>query len=263
MLHPLITALMRLEEALAVSTMLRHRRSAERKMRRLVRRIFREQAANVDSAMFGYLPKSDIVSASYWQAMEPVLASALSVSLAHLDAFAALLDAAYKVGGDDGDRELREDVQPPLTRDMRRRAAERIAGIDATTRELLQALIEQAIAENWAYTKLAARIRKTFKDFGRAVPQRHLRDRAELIAVTEIGQAYIDGQLDNAQRLVDRGAQIEKSWLTVGDDRVSDGCQSNQGAGWIAFANTFPSGHAAPLRFPGCRCALQTRRKVG
>ena len=262
-MHPLLSALKRLEEALAVSTMLRHRRTHERKMRRLVRRIFREQAARVNASLFGYLPGTNTVTFVFWPRMEPVLRSALaSVSIEHEAAFAELLAAAYKRGEADGEKELREDVQPPLTRDMRRRAAERIAGIDETTLGLLRTLIEQAIGEEWAYTKLAAAIRAMFVDFGRAVPQRHLRDRAELIAVTEIGQAYLDGQLDNAQRLVDRGAQIEKSWLTVGDDRVSDGCRFNADQGWIPLAQTFRSGHASPLRFPGCRCALQTRRRV-
>lgn len=251
-MHPLLAALKRLEEALAVSTMLRHRRTHERKLRRLVRRMFREQAVAVEDAL-----------TKYWPPTEATLSLALfSVSFGHTGAFSELLEGAYKRGEADGERELSEDVQPPLTRDMRRRAAERIAGIDATTLELLRTLIEQAIGEEWAYTKLAAAIRRLFKDFGRAVPQRHLRDRAELIAVTEIGQAYIDGQLDNAERLAQRGAAIEKSWLTVGDDRVSDGCRTNQGAGWLPLAQTFPSGHAGPLRFPGCRCALQTRRRV-
>lgn len=251
-MHPLLSALQRLEEALAVSTMLRHRRSYERKLRRLVRRLFREQAGEVEVSL-----------TKFWPPTEATLSAALFVvSFGHTGAFAELLEAAYKRGEADGEKELREDVQPPLTRDMRRRAGERIAGIDETTLNLLRPLIEQAIAENWTYTKLAKEIRKLFKDFGRAVPQRHLRDRAELIAVTEIGQAYIDGQLDNAERLARGGANLEKSWLTVGDDRVSDGCRGNAGAGWIPLAQVFPSGHAGPLRFPGCRCALQTRRRV-
>lgn len=251
-LESLIAALQRLDEALALSTMLRHRRTQERRLRRLVRRMFREQAAAVSESL-----------AQFWPPTAATVGAALAgVSAAHTEAFAELLDAAYKQGEADGERELHEAVQPPLTRDMRRRAAERIAGIDATTLDLVQTLIVQAIGENWAYTKLARALRKLFKDFGRAVPQRHLRDRAELIAITEIGQAFIDGQMDQAERLIRTGAQIEKSWLTVGDDRVSDGCRGNAGAGWIAFAQTFPSGHTGPLRFPGCRCALQTRRRL-
>lgn len=247
-LESLIAALQRLDEALSVSTMLRHRRTQERRMRRLVRKMFRLQAAAVSESL-----------AQFWPPTATTVGAALvKVSAAHVAEFGELLDTAYKVGSDDGDKELREDVQPPL----RRRAAERIAGIDATTLELVQTLIKQAISEDWAYTKLARALRKLFKDFGRAVPQRHLRDRAELIAVTEIGQAYIDGQMDQAERVIRAGAQIEKSWLTVGDDRVSDGCRGNAAAKWIPFAQAFPSGHSAPLRFPGCRCALQTRRRV-
>ena len=214
--------------------------------------MFRDQADVVNEAL-----------SRSWPPTEATLSGALFVvSFGHTGAFGELLEAAYKRGEADGERELSEDVQPSLTRDMRRRAGERIAGIDATTLELLRTLIEQAISEEWAYTKLAAAIRRLFKDFGRAVPQRHLRDRAELIAVTEIGQAYIDGQLDNAERLARGGASLEKSWLTVGDDRVSAGCRGNAGAGWIPLAQTFPSGHSGPLRFPGCRCALQTRRRT-
>jgi len=253
-IHPLLAALKRLDEALAVSTMLRHRRTHERKCRRLVRRIFREQGEQmIASAKLLLLPPFN----GSW-----VNRLLRGVSYTHEAAFAEMLAAAYQRGQADGETELREDVQPPLPRDMGRRAAERIAGIDDTTLGLLRTLIEQAIGENWAYTKLASAIRTLFRDFGRAVPQRHLRDRAELIAVTEIGQAYIDGQLDNAERLARGGAQLEKSWLTVGDDRVSDGCRTNAAAGWIPLAQTFPSGHAGPLRFPGCRCALQTRRRV-
>lgn len=237
-----------------MSTMLRHRRTHERKMRRLVRRIFREQGEQlIASAKLILLPPFNAA----W-----VRQLLRGVSATHEAAFAEMLDAAYKRGEADGEKELRENVEPPRPRDMRRRAAERIAGIDETTLELLRTLIEQAIGENWAYTKLAAAIRTMFREFGRAVPQRHLRDRAELIAVTEIGQAYIDGQVDQAERLAARGARLEKSWLTVGDDRVSDGCRENQEQGWIPFAQPFRSGHASPLRFPGCRCALQTRRAM-
>jgi hypothetical protein len=56
---------------------------------------------------------------------------------------------------------------------------------------------------------------------------------------------------------------MEKRWLTVGDDRVSDGCKDNQRAGWIALNDAFPSGDDRPLRFPGCRCVVQYRRKAG
>lgn len=245
----LIEALAKLREAIALATMLRHRRTQERRMRRLVSKVFRLQAAAVNDSLSRIWPPT----------ADTLRAALISVSVLHTAAFGGLLEAAYRQGSADGDRELQEDLGP---RDMLRRAGERIAGIDATTLGILQALIERAIAEHWVYTKLAVAIRRAFKQFGTAVPQKHLRDRAELIAVTEIGQAFIDGQVDQVERLLQGGAEIEKFWLTVGDDRVSDGCEENEQAGWIPFAQNFPSGHRAPLRFPGCRCALQTRRKA-
>lgn len=249
----LIEALDNIQEAIAVSTMLRHRRAHERKLRRLVRRIFREQAAAVAET-----------TVRFWPPTDTTLRTALrGVSMVHEAAFGDILGAAYTQGFGDGERELKEDLEPSsVAREMQRRAADRISGIDETTREQLRTLLEAAIGENWSYTKIAAAIRRLFADFGRAVPQRHLRDRAELIAVTETGQAFMDGQLEQARQRVARGIAIEKSWLTVGDDRVSEGCQANQAKGWIDFGQLFPSGHASPLRFPGCRCAMQTRRKA-
>lgn len=246
-------AVVSLQEALAVSTMLRHRRAYERRLRRLVRRMFRQQAAAVVEATVRFWPPSD-----------DVLGAALrGVSMLHSDDFGDVLADAYTSGFNDGERELKEDLEPSfVTREMRRRAGDRITGIDATTREQIRALLETAIAENWSYTKIAASIRRMFADFGRAVPQRHIRDRAELIAVTEAGQAFMDGQSEQARQREARGIVIEKSWLTVGDDRVSEGCIENQRQGWIPFGQAFRSGHTSPLRFPGCRCAMQTRKKA-
>jgi hypothetical protein len=144
-------ALANLQEAIAVSTMLRHRRAHERRLRRLVRRIFREQGAAVAEA-----------TVRFWPPTDATLGTALrGVSMLHGDAFGDILAAAYEQGYNDGEREIQEDLEPSsLTREMRRRAADRITGIDETTREQLRTLLETAINENWAYTKIAASIRR-------------------------------------------------------------------------------------------------------
>ena len=95
--------------------------------------------------------------------------------------------------------------------------------------------------------------------FSERKPQLHIRNRAELIAVTETGNAYEKAAMLQAEALQQAGLPMEKSWNTVGDDRVSDGCQENEDAGWIPIDEPFPSGDMQPLRFPGCRCNLQTR----
>jgi hypothetical protein len=95
------------------------------------------------------------------------------------------------------------------------------------------------------------------------MPQQHIDSRAHLVAVTETGNAYAEGQLEVAQELAAAGIEMEKAWITVGDDRVTEGCRENEAAGWIGLDDPFPSGHQRPLRFPGCRCDLLTRRKNG
>jgi hypothetical protein len=162
-----------------------------------------------------------------------------------------LLKAAYTLGYGDAEAVLAEDADPVLV-EMRTRAASRISGIDSTTRGILEQIIATALSEGWAYNRLAREIRAAVREFSAS--------RSRLIAVTEIGQAYIDGQVAAARAREGAGVRVEKQWQTVGDDRVSDGCRSNAAAGWIPLGQPFPSGHNAPLRFPGCRCAMNTRR---
>ena len=80
----------------------------------------------------------------------------------------------------------------------------------------------------------------------------------------ETGNAYEEATLIQSQSLQSAGLPMEKYWLTSHDDRVSDGCMENEDVGWIPLDDAFPSGDMRPLRFPGCRCALETRwRKEG
>lgn len=67
------------------------------------------------------------------------------------------------------------------------------------------------------------------------------------------------------KHLQNAGLEMEKSWLTVGDSRVSEGCAANAAAGWIGLEEEFPSDgtydRQRPPRFPGCRCDILYRRK--
>lgn len=140
-------------------------------------------------------------------------------------------------------------------------AAAKVAGINDTTREAMRTLIDRAVASGTSYTALAKQIAERFEEFAAGRPQEHIDSRAHLVAVTEVGEAYCEGNLMGAQELADAGLEMEKSWSTIGDARVSDGCQENEAAGWIPVDDEFPSGHERPLRFPGCRCDLLTRMK--
>lgn len=146
---------------------------------------------------------------------------------------------------------------------IRDNAAEQIANIDSTTKERIRTIVLAGIENGLSYSAVARQIKSEYDRFAVGVPQQHIRSRAELIAVTEIGNAYNEGNLIQAASMADVGIAVEKYWLTVGDQRVSPGCRENQSAGWIAIDKDFPSGHSRPLRFPGCRCTLQWRRAKG
>ena len=89
----------------------------------------------------------------------------------------------------------------------------------------------------------------------------HIRNRAELIAVTEAAEAYETGNRLVIDEMTAVGLEMEMSWSTVGDERVSEGCIANAAVGWIPVDQLFPSGHQHPPRFPGCRCATLYRRR--
>jgi len=145
---------------------------------------------------------------------------------------------------------------------MRANGAARVTNIFDTTRNEMRTLITQAVEDGTSYTDLAKAIRTRFDGFAGLKPQLHIRDRAQLIAVTETGNAYSEANLIVGQQLADDGLIVEKYWSTMRDGRVSDGCARNEAAGWIPHNEPFPSGHQRPLRFPGCRCDLLQRANV-
>lgn len=140
-------------------------------------------------------------------------------------------------------------------------AADLVKGINDVTREDVRRIIVDAVDSGKSYTQVAKELRDKYAEFAAPKPQAHIRDRATLIAVTEIGNGYEAGNAIVVADLQDGGIEMESSWLTVGDANVSDGCAENQAAGWIEAGTEFPSGHTRPLRFPGCRCTLLSRRK--
>jgi Phage Mu protein F like protein len=136
---------------------------------------------------------------------------------------------------------------------VQKRAAELVTGINDTSRAALRGLITAAVKDGKSYEQLASSIREMFDGFSDY--------RSRMIAVTEIGNAYEEGAMLASQALVAGGLQMEKSWLTAGDDRVEEECQGNADAGWIPLGEDFPSGDARPLAHPNCRCTMLSRRK--
>lgn len=135
-----------------------------------------------------------------------------------------------------------------------------VTKINDETRSQMKTLVTQAVDEGWSYTRTAKEIREKFDGFAGLKPQKHIRDRATLVAVTEAGQAYEAGSQIVALGLADSGIPMQKRWRTSGDDRVSDDCRINGEKGWIDINELFPKGQDRPLRFPGCRCSALYRR---
>ena len=150
---------------------------------------------------------------------------------------------------------------PRAVQAIKNRAAAAVTNIDATTRSEISRIITQGMEEGFSYQKVARQIVAKYEEFGVGKPQAHIRNRAELIAVTEAAEAYEIGNRLVIDEMTAVGLEMEKSWSTVGDDRVSDGCRTNGQVGWIPVDEPFPSGHQHAPRFPGCRCAILYRRR--
>lgn len=187
-----------------------------------------------------------------------------------LDIFAKPIQRAAEVsmlaGADamiaDLGMQIRFDLQNPRAiKYLEDYGARQVTKINDITRDFLNTLITQATEEGWSYKRTAEAIIERYEEFAIGRPQEHIDSRAHHIAVTETGNAYAEGNLSVARDLKAAGIQMEKFWSTVGDNKVSEGCQENEAIGWIEIDEAFPSGHLRPLRFPGCRCDLLTRRK--
>lgn len=193
-------------------------------------------------------------------------------SAVEIDSFAAMagaLDkaalAALRAGGRDQvallDLAIAFDLKNPrAVAYLRSAGAERVAMINRTTRETIRSILAGGIEQGASYQEIALAIRALGPSFNEPRPQRHIRDRAMLIAVTEAGMAYEAGKRVVTDDLVASGLTLEKSWLVAGDERTCPICQGNAAAGWIAYADAFPSGHTGAIGHPACRCTTQHRR---
>lgn len=235
----------------------------ERKMRRLWARRFKAQGAAVLKELNVGVSRESAVS------LQNLLLAILDVPDEDWTGnIASIVGEAIKAAGETTVTDLLPMPSAGFTFDMAQLSvnlyqysSQLIRGIDEVTRQRVIQILGEGAAEGLSYSQIATNLRREFRQFAVPRPQRHIRDRATLIAVTEIGTAYVKGQVEAVRQMMNLGMRFEKYWQTVGDDRVSDGCLGNQDDGWIDFDELFSSGHSWPLRFPGCRCSLLTRIK--
>lgn len=136
----------------------------------------------------------------------------------------------------------------------KKHAAEAVTQINDTTRKEIARIVSDGVKSGSSYNDIAKAIKDKFEEFAVPMPQKHVSNRAVLVAVTELANAYCEGNAQVGSYLQDNGVKMMKAWQTLEDDRVSDGCKENERVGWIPINKEFPSGHMHPPRFPGCRC---------
>lgn len=150
---------------------------------------------------------------------------------------------------------------PRVLQYMESHGGQLVTGINDTTRSALRKVLAQGVEEGWSYPKTAKAIRDTFTGFAGEMPQAHIRDRAELIAQTEIADATEYGMMLSAQEMQGTGLTMEHKWSTSGSPCPV--CAPNPGVGWIPLDTAFPSGHTRAPGHPACRCATSSRIKPG
>ncbi len=256
-------------EAATVARKERIRRPIEKRLEPKLAALFAEQGkvflrgfAKLESK----LPKEDFTEAAKpkldWETFYTASADAIEA-----DFIAAIVEAAGESTQASADlliSDLKLDVSfdlknPRAVAYLKSRGAANVTAISETTRDYLKTIITEGVEQGWSYGRLAARIRERFAEFSDGTPI--TASRARLIAVTETGTAYEAGSRVVIDDLTDAGLEMEKSWLTVNDGKVSDGCAENEAQGWISVDEAHASGDQNPLRFPGCRCTELYRRK--
>lgn len=181
-------------------------------------------------------------------AWEKIIASAMAIGgAAMIDELEAAATLSFNLDSPAAKRYLADEGGRFITR------------ISDTTRRRVRKLMRSAFDEGVGWPGFAKQLREQFTQFGGRKPQRHIRDRAALIAITETGNAFEEAAKLTGDQLAEAGLVVEKYWRTSRDGKVSDGCKANEAAGWIDQSASFPSGHQRPLRFPGCRCTTKRR----
>lgn len=175
-----------------------------------------------------------------------------------VDAIQASVESGVELGANAlvGQFDLPDDTftleNPRAVKYLNEYGAQAVSGIDDVSKKILRAVLGEGIDGGWSYEKVSKAIRETFADFSTK--------RAKLIATTELGNAYQEGNLIVARDLATSGLKMQKSWLTVGDKNVDVHCKGNQDQGWIGVEETFKSGVLRPLDHPRCRCVLLYER---
>lgn len=135
---------------------------------------------------------------------------------------------------------------------------ELLAELNKKTQSDINAIIIDGLEQGLSTEKIARQIKRLFVSY--ATKPKGRQSRAEIVARTETARAYSAGNHGAILDASGTGLEFEKSWLTVGDNRVDSHCQANQRDSWIAMGQAHSSGAQFPPDHPLCRCVERYRR---
>lgn len=197
-----------------------------------------------------------------WSTVEDIDDGALAELVDDLDA-EAMQRGAQSAALDLGLAAALEITHPEAVRFLRNRGAELVTRIDETTRRQMRGVLTRGLEDGRSYADVADEISRRFRGFSDRSVLGHIRTRAELVAVQELGVAYEHAHTMLADDLTRAGYQLERSMVIAGDDRTCPDCLDADAAGWIPHGQLFPSGVIGAPVHVGCRCATATRPRRG
>lgn len=117
--------------------------------------------------------------------------------------------------------------------------------ITSTTRDLLRGVLTDGLQRGLSQEEIVDEIVRTGL---------FSRQRAEMIAATEISTANSMGGLMGYRAARDAGVKLQKEWMVGANPCVA--CLANEKQGPIGLDERFMSGHLAPSAHPRCQCAI-------
>jgi len=203
--------------------------------------------------------KRHFAEAALDTSIESMIESALKVTIpAMVKDFSATGLAGYEWGYADlannmGMQDAFSLAHPDAVKWADKRAALRVAGVNNTTKNDIRSLIVHGLENGESYGSVQRSIKRQFTQFAVGSPLEHIQSRAELVAVTEMGEAYEAGAATLSDELEAHGIEQEKSRVGPNDGHTSDACIADLAVGWIRKGDAFPSGIMSGLEHPGCR----------
>lgn len=164
--------------------------------------------------------------------------------------FTTDLETAQRLGGElgvqlaqlvaDAPSAIQGGYNAPAVEAASRSASAYIRNVSSDFRQQIVQITGEAAARGWGPSRMELQVRRALAGEGQTAG---LRQRAALIARSELANAYVQGQIDNARR--NRFDYVR--WVAVRDERTCPFCVSRHG-------QIYPVSSVVMPAHPRCRC---------